>query len=78
VFGIPDEKWGESVCATIVLKSGATANETDIIEFCRQQLAGYKKPRLVKFVAAMPRTGVGKIAKQVLREPYWQNTGRRI
>ncbi|MSQ70243.1 MAG: long-chain-fatty-acid--CoA ligase [Betaproteobacteria bacterium] len=78
VFGIPDDKWGESVCATLVLRKGASATEAEIIDFCRQQLAGYKKPRLVKFVDSLPRTGVGKIAKQVLRAPYWQNAGRNI
>jgi len=78
VFGIPDEKWGESVCAAIVLKPGASASETDIVEFCRANLAGHKKPRMVKFMDAMPRTSIGKIAKAELREPYWRGSGRKI
>jgi fatty-acyl-CoA synthase len=78
VFGVPDEKWGETVCATIVLKPGAQVREEEIVDYCTQHLARYKKPRLVRFVDALPRTGVGKIAKQELREPYWRGLERRI
>jgi fatty-acyl-CoA synthase len=76
VFGVPDDKWGESVCATIVLKPGANATADEIIEYCKGRLASYKKPRLVKFVDSMPRTSIGKIAKSELREPYWRGRGR--
>jgi acyl-CoA synthetase (AMP-forming)/AMP-acid ligase II len=78
VFGIPDEKWGEAVCAAIVLKEGECATEAQIIDFCRANLASYKKPRRVKFVDALPRTSIGKIAKAELREPYWQGRERKI
>ncbi len=78
VFGIPDEKWGESVCATLVLRVGMTLSEEEVIEYCRKNLAGYKKPKLVKFVQALPRTSIGKIAKNELREPYWRGRSRRI
>jgi len=78
VFGIPDEKWGESVCATLVLRAGMSLTEDEIIEYCRKNLAAYKKPKLVKFIDAMPRTSIGKIAKNELREPYWRGRSRRI
>ncbi len=78
VFGVPDSKWGESVCAAVVLKTGAVASESELIEFCRAQLASYKKPRKIQFLEAMPRTSIGKIAKAQLREPYWRGSGRKI
>jgi acyl-CoA synthetase (AMP-forming)/AMP-acid ligase II len=78
VFGIPDEKWGEAVCAALVLRSGMQVSEAEIIEHCRAHLASYKKPKLVKFIASMPRTSIGKIAKSELREPYWRGRGRSI
>jgi len=78
VFGVPDSKWGESVCAAVVLKPCAVASESELIEFCRTQLASYKKPRKIQFLEAMPRTSIGKIAKAQLREPYWRSSGRKI
>jgi acyl-CoA synthetase (AMP-forming)/AMP-acid ligase II len=78
VFGIPDEQWGEAVCAAIVSKPGAALTEQDVIEFCRDNLASYKKPRLVKFLDALPRTSIGKIAKAELRDPYWKGRDRKI
>ncbi len=79
VVGVPDEKWGESVKALVVLKEGAPACcEEDIIDFCREHLASYKKPRSVEFRESLPKTGSGKIKKSELREPYWQGYGRRI
>jgi acyl-CoA synthetase (AMP-forming)/AMP-acid ligase II len=78
VFGIPDEKWGESVCAAIVVKAGERVTAAQLIEFCRANLAGYKKPRVVEFVDALPRTSIGKIAKSELREPYWRGRERKI
>ena len=50
----------------------------EVIDYCRKNLASFKKPRLVQFVEAMPRTSIGKIAKNDLREPYWQGRSRRI
>ncbi|MCC6474172.1 MAG: long-chain-fatty-acid--CoA ligase [Burkholderiales bacterium] len=78
VFGIPDEKWGESVCAALVLRPGAVLSEAEVIQWCRSRLAGYKKPRKVVFMDAFPRTSIGKIAKAELREPWWRGSGRRI
>ncbi len=70
VLGVPDEQWGESVKAVVVLKPGETMGELEVIEYCRQNLASYKKPKYVQFVTSLPRTDVGKISKQELRKLY--------
>lgn len=68
VIGVPDAYRGETVKAVIVLKDGQTANEEEIIEHCRQNLASYKVPRIVEFRQELPKTNVGKILRRVLRE----------
>jgi acyl-CoA synthetase (AMP-forming)/AMP-acid ligase II len=78
VIGVPDTQWGEAVKAVIVLKPGATTSEAEIIEFCKQNLASYKKPRSVEFWDNLPKTGSGKIMKNEIREKYWQGHTRRI
>jgi long-chain acyl-CoA synthetase len=78
VVGVPDEKWGESVKALVVLKDGTAASEEDIIDFCKEHLASYKKPRSVEFRGSLPKTGSGKIKKNEIREPYWEGYKRRI
>lgn len=78
VFGIPDEKWGEAVCAHVVLKKGASATEDEIIGFMKTHLASYKKAKVVKFVEEIPRTLTGKILKRQLREKYWEGRERRV
>jgi fatty-acyl-CoA synthase/long-chain acyl-CoA synthetase len=71
VFGIPSERWGEQVHAAVVLAPGASLSEADVIGYAHQELAGYKCPRSVSFVAELPRTGSGKLLKRQLRAPYW-------
>jgi long-chain acyl-CoA synthetase len=81
VIGVPDEQWGESVKAVVQLRAGATATklmEVELIAFCAERLAGYKKPRSVDFVEELPRDAAGKLLKRKIREPYWAATGRRI
>lgn len=78
VVGVPDEKWGESVKAVVVLKKGATTSEEEIIDFCKANLASYKKPRSVEFRDDLPKTASGKIRKAEIREPYWQGHEKRI
>jgi acyl-CoA synthetase (AMP-forming)/AMP-acid ligase II len=78
VIGVPDQEWGESVKAVIQLRSGATATEGELIEFCDERLAGYKKPRSIDFVKELPRDAAGKLLKRTIREPYWAASGRRI
>jgi fatty-acyl-CoA synthase len=68
VIGVPDEKFGEELCAWIVLHEGQSANEQEIKEFCRGQIAHYKVPRYIKFVSEFPMTVTGKVQKFVMRE----------
>jgi acyl-CoA synthetase (AMP-forming)/AMP-acid ligase II len=73
VIGVPDEKWGESVKAVVVLKKGTQASEEEIIEYCKPRLAPYKKPKSVDFIdkSEMPMMGGGyKILKRELRDRY--------
>ena len=70
VFGVPDEHWGESIIAFVVLKS-PTITKEEIIEFCKGHMASYKKPRYIEFIDELPRNASGKILKRVLKEPYW-------
>jgi acyl-CoA synthetase (AMP-forming)/AMP-acid ligase II len=72
VIGVPDAKWGEVVHAVIVQHAGSTASETEIIAWCRERIAGYKRPRSISFVAdaEIPRTATGKILHRVLRDRY--------
>jgi acyl-CoA synthetase (AMP-forming)/AMP-acid ligase II len=78
VIGVPDEQWGESVKAVVQLRPGATVAADELISFCGERLAGYKKPRSVDFVDEIPRDAAGKLLKRKIREPYWAGTGRRI
>jgi acyl-CoA synthetase (AMP-forming)/AMP-acid ligase II len=78
VIGIPDERWGEAVKAVVVLREGMQASADDLIDFCRDRLAGFKRPRTVDFVAALPRNANGKISRKDVREPYWQGRARRV
>jgi len=68
VFGVPDERWGEAIMAAVVAREGVALTEREIIEFCRARLAGYKTPKSVRLMDALPRTGSGKIAKRMLRD----------
>jgi fatty-acyl-CoA synthase len=68
VIGVPDEKYGEELCAWVVLATGATATEEDVREYCRGKIAHYKVPRYVKFVDGFPMTVTGKIQKFKMRE----------
>ena len=72
VVGVPDDVWGEAVKAIVILKDGQTATEKEIIEWCREKIAGYKKPKSVDFISPseMPRTATGKILHRKLRERY--------
>ncbi|HET9732984.1 MAG TPA: AMP-binding protein [Acidimicrobiales bacterium] len=73
VFGVPDEKWGESVQAVAVpAREGVT--EADVLEFAREHLAGYKVPRTVTFVPELPKTGSGKVLKRQLRDEFAART----
>ena len=68
VIGVPDEHWGESVVAFVVKEPGSPLDAAQVIEHCRTHLAGYKKPRHVRFIDSLPRGTTNKVAKNVLRE----------
>ena len=78
VIGVPDEQWGEVGKALVipVADSGVTADE--ILVHAREHLAGFKCPKTVDFVEAIPRNPSGKILKRELREPYWEGHERRV
>ncbi len=74
VIGVPDEKWGEAVKAVVALESDAS--EKELIAWCRERLAGYKCPKTVDIVDALPRNPTGKIMKKDLRKPFWEGRDR--
>ena len=76
VVGLPDEKWGEAVHAVIVMHDGQSAVDKDVLAWCRDKMAGYKRPRAVTFMkeSEMPRTATGKILHRVLREKLSRKT----
>jgi len=79
VFAVPDDRFGEAVRAAVVLQPGtAPAEAAALRDFCRERIAGYKCPRTIDLVEALPRTGSGKIDKKQLREPFWRGRDRRI
>jgi len=78
VIGVPDDRWGESVKAVVQLRDGATATPDELIAFCAERLAGFKKPRSVDFVEELPRDAAGKLLKRRIRERYWLGAGRQI
>jgi acyl-CoA synthetase (AMP-forming)/AMP-acid ligase II len=78
VFGIPDDKWGEVPAAYVHLHAGSEATEEDLVAHCADRLARFKRPRLVKFVEDFPKTPIGKIQKNVLKEPYWKDREKTI
>ncbi|HIG42465.1 MAG: AMP-binding protein [bacterium] len=81
VFGIPNEEFGEEVKGAVELIDGISGSAElaeELISHCKQNLANFKAPRSIDFVDAMPRYPTGKLLKRLLRDKYWQDTGRRI
>ncbi len=78
VIGVPDEAWGEAVKAVVALKPGMTATAEEIMQFCKERLSSYKKPRTVDFLPELPKTAAGKISKKDIRDPYWAGRERKI
>jgi fatty-acyl-CoA synthase len=78
VIGVPDEKWGETIKALVVLAEGQTADEAELIAHCKANLARYKAPTSVEFRDELARTATGKLQKFKLREPYWQGRRRKV
>jgi fatty-acyl-CoA synthase len=77
VVGIPDEKYGEELCAWILLKTGEDATREDIVAFCDGQIARYKIPRHIRFVESFPMTVTGKVQKFLIREAMIRELGLR-
>jgi fatty-acyl-CoA synthase len=78
VIGVPDEKWGEAVKAMVVLRPGASATAQELMDYARQRIAGYKVPKSIDFIPAMPRNATGKILRRQLRDPYWAGRERQV
>ncbi|HEX8446717.1 MAG TPA: AMP-binding protein [Sphingomonas sp.] len=81
VVGIPSETWGEAVAAFVVLRDGAgqtRVDPADLIAHCRTRLAGYKIPRRIAVIDAIPKSAVGKPLRRVIRDPFWAGLARRI
>ncbi|MBB3995463.1 long-chain acyl-CoA synthetase [Sulfitobacter undariae] len=78
VFGAPHPEFGEQIVAAVELSEGASAQVKDVMDFLDGKLARFKQPRVVDFHGTLPREDSGKIFKQRLREPYWENAGRKI
>lgn len=78
VIGVPDAKWGESVKALVVPEEGDSFDADAVIQVLRQQIAGYKVPKSIDVIDAIPRNASGKVLKHVLREPYWKGYSKRV
>ena len=78
MIGVPDDQWGERVHAVVVPRDGATPRPRVVQAHCRDLIAGYKCPRSIEFVEALPLSGAGKVLKTKLREPYWEGRERRV
>ncbi|MBW1768344.1 MAG: long-chain fatty acid--CoA ligase [Deltaproteobacteria bacterium] len=78
VVGVPDPKWGEAIKAVVVLVPGRSATEEELISFCKDNIASYKKPKSVDFVAGVPKNNYGKVLKRELRAKYWRGKERKV
>ncbi len=79
VIGIPHPEWGEAVHAIVVLHQGAAASEEELVEHCRQTIAGYKVPKSMTFRdEPLPLSGAGKVLKTELRKPFWEGQERQV
>ncbi|HZU80623.1 MAG TPA: AMP-binding protein [Acidimicrobiales bacterium] len=78
VIGVPDDKWGETIKALVVLKPDSAATEEEIIGFCRSRMAHFKCPTSVEFRDSLVRTATGKLQKYKLRQPFWEGRDRAV
>jgi acyl-CoA synthetase (AMP-forming)/AMP-acid ligase II len=78
VIGVPDAKWGEAIKAVVALVPGQTSTQNELIAFCKEHIASYKKPKSVDFVEKLPKNNYGKILKRELRATYWKSKDRNV
>ena len=78
MIGVPDEKWGETVKALVVLAPGAAATESELIDHCRGRLSHFKCPTSIEFRDVLARTATGKLQKFKLRADYWTGRERQV
>jgi acyl-CoA synthetase (AMP-forming)/AMP-acid ligase II len=78
VIGVPDARWGEAVKAIVVREPGTDVSAAELIAYARERIAGYKLPKSIDFVEALPRNPSGKILKRELRAPYWRGRERQV
>jgi fatty-acyl-CoA synthase len=78
VIGVPDEKWGETIKALVVVRDGSDVTEEALIAHCRERVAHFKAPTSVEFRGALDRTATGKLQKYKLRQPYWEGREKLV
>jgi acyl-CoA synthetase (AMP-forming)/AMP-acid ligase II len=78
VVSSPDDKWGETVRAVVVLQKGEKVTEAELITHCKERLAGYKCPKAVSFWDSLPKSAVGKILKKEVKAFFWKDHERKI
>jgi fatty-acyl-CoA synthase len=78
VIGVPDERWGETIKALVVVREGSAVTEEELIAHCRERLAHFKAPTSVELRAALDRTATGKLQKYKLRQPYWEGRDKLV
>ncbi len=78
VFAIPDPKWGEAIRAAVTLRPGHETDAEQLIAFCKEHLARFKVPKAIDVLAELPKTGVGKILRRALRDPWWKDQERGV
>lgn len=78
VIGVPDPKWGEAIKAVVSIVQGRSVTAEELVAFCKDNIAGYKKPRSVDFADELPKNNYGKILKRELRAQYWGDRERKV
>jgi acyl-CoA synthetase (AMP-forming)/AMP-acid ligase II len=78
VIGVPDDRWGETIKALVVVRDGSTVTEAELIAHCRERLAHFKAPTSVELRDALDRTATGKLQKYKLRQPYWEGREKLV